>query len=158
MAPRSTCRRACRWEVRRLACCNAAYVGHHASQPSLTPTTTLVSAPVTKFFILGKGVCLKQQAVAQISTDRLPACWPALAVQAHIGTNPDKLTDSVVRVKSLPFAASQLDIIRFFKDYRLKANGVQVGRGCAVRLPRAPSASPLPRQCCLRASSVWWPS
>lgn len=34
--------------------------------------------------------------------------------------------DSVVKMKSLPFDATQLDIINFFADFRLKPNGVQL--------------------------------
>jgi hypothetical protein len=34
--------------------------------------------------------------------------------------------DSVVKIKSLPFDANQLDIIHFFEEYRLKPNGVQL--------------------------------
>lgn len=34
--------------------------------------------------------------------------------------------DSVVKMKSLPFDASQLDIIQFFDSYKLKPNGVQL--------------------------------
>jgi hypothetical protein len=34
--------------------------------------------------------------------------------------------DSVVKMKSLPFDATQLDIIHFFEAYRLKPNGVQL--------------------------------
>eukprot|EP00775_Hariotina_reticulata_P011624 gene11624-11768_t len=34
--------------------------------------------------------------------------------------------DSVVKMKSLPFDATQLDIIHFFESYRLKPNGVQL--------------------------------
>lgn len=34
--------------------------------------------------------------------------------------------DSVVKIKSLPFDATQLDIIQFFEAYRLKPNGVQL--------------------------------
>jgi len=32
----------------------------------------------------------------------------------------------VVKIKSLPFDANQLDVIQFFVDYRLKPNGVQL--------------------------------
>ncbi|KAJ9533303.1 hypothetical protein QJQ45_026353 [Haematococcus lacustris] len=35
-------------------------------------------------------------------------------------------TDSVVKIKSLPFDASQLDVIQFFNGFRLKPNGVQL--------------------------------
>eukprot|EP00798_Chlamydomonas_sp_ICE-L_P009763 gene9763-7638_t len=42
------------------------------------------------------------------------------------GQNPNPVMDSVVKVKSLPFDASQLDVIKFFKDYQLKPNGVQI--------------------------------
>lgn len=34
--------------------------------------------------------------------------------------------DSVVKIKSLPFDATQLDIITFFESFRLKPNGVQL--------------------------------
>lgn len=34
--------------------------------------------------------------------------------------------DSVVKMKSLPFDATQLDIIQFFESYKLKPNGVQL--------------------------------
>lgn len=34
--------------------------------------------------------------------------------------------DSVVKIKSLPFDATQLDIIQFFETFRLKPNGVQL--------------------------------
>lgn len=34
--------------------------------------------------------------------------------------------DSVVKIKSLPFDATQLDIIQFFEGFRLKPNGVQL--------------------------------
>lgn len=34
--------------------------------------------------------------------------------------------DSVVKMKSLPFDATQLDIIQFFEFYKLKPNGVQL--------------------------------
>ena len=34
--------------------------------------------------------------------------------------------DSVVKMKSLPFDATQLDIIQFFEAYKLKPNGVQL--------------------------------
>lgn len=32
----------------------------------------------------------------------------------------------MVKIKSLPFDANQLDIIQFFKGYKLKPNGVQL--------------------------------
>jgi hypothetical protein len=35
-------------------------------------------------------------------------------------------TDSVVKIKSLPFDANQLDIIQFFDGFKLKPNGVQL--------------------------------
>ena len=35
-------------------------------------------------------------------------------------------TDSVVKIKSLPFDATQLDIIQFFDSFKLKPNGVQL--------------------------------
>jgi hypothetical protein len=35
-------------------------------------------------------------------------------------------TDSVVKMKSLPFDATQLDIIQFFEAFKLKPNGVQL--------------------------------
>eukprot|EP00873_Tetraselmis_striata_P041934 jgi/Tetstr1/462198/TSEL_007261.t1 len=35
-------------------------------------------------------------------------------------------TETVVRVRGLPMDAKQLDVITFFKDYALRANGVQV--------------------------------
>ncbi|KXZ49796.1 hypothetical protein GPECTOR_19g247 [Gonium pectorale] len=35
-------------------------------------------------------------------------------------------TDSVVKIKSLPFDATQLDIIHFFESFKLKPNGVQL--------------------------------
>ncbi|KAI8465392.1 MAG: hypothetical protein J3K34DRAFT_387951 [Monoraphidium minutum] len=35
-------------------------------------------------------------------------------------------SDSVVKMKSLPFDATQLDIIQFFEGFKLKANGVQL--------------------------------
>jgi hypothetical protein len=34
--------------------------------------------------------------------------------------------DSVIKMKSLPFDASQLDIITFFEGFKLKPNGVQL--------------------------------
>lgn len=34
--------------------------------------------------------------------------------------------DSVVKIKSLPFDATQLDIIHFFEVFKLKPNGVQL--------------------------------
>lgn len=34
--------------------------------------------------------------------------------------------DSVVKMKSLPFDATQLDIIQFFDSFKLKPNGVQL--------------------------------
>lgn len=34
--------------------------------------------------------------------------------------------DSVVKMKSLPFDATQLDIIQFFETFKLKPNGVQL--------------------------------
>lgn len=35
-------------------------------------------------------------------------------------------SDSVVKIKSLPFDANQLDIIQFFDGFKLKPNGVQL--------------------------------
>ncbi|GFR46386.1 hypothetical protein Agub_g7982 [Astrephomene gubernaculifera] len=35
-------------------------------------------------------------------------------------------SDSVVKIKSLPFDATQLDIIQFFESFKLKPNGVQL--------------------------------
>lgn len=35
-------------------------------------------------------------------------------------------SDSVVKIKSLPFDANQLDIIKFFEGFKLKPNGVQL--------------------------------
>ncbi|EFJ42006.1 hypothetical protein VOLCADRAFT_121578 [Volvox carteri f. nagariensis] len=35
-------------------------------------------------------------------------------------------SDSVVKIKSLPFDATQLDIIQFFENFKLKPNGVQL--------------------------------
>lgn len=34
--------------------------------------------------------------------------------------------DSVIKMKSLPFDATQLDIIQFFESFKLKPNGVQL--------------------------------
>lgn len=34
--------------------------------------------------------------------------------------------DSVVKIKSLPFDATQLDMIQFFEGFKLKPNGVQL--------------------------------
>lgn len=45
-----------------------------------------------------------------------------LTVQGHSHMH----MDSVVKMKSLPFDATQLDIIQFFEAYRLKPNGVQL--------------------------------
>ncbi|PNW74483.1 hypothetical protein CHLRE_12g494550v5 [Chlamydomonas reinhardtii] len=42
------------------------------------------------------------------------------------GHNHGAHTDSVVKIKSLPFDATQLDIIQFFDAYKLKPNGVQL--------------------------------
>ena len=35
-------------------------------------------------------------------------------------------SDSVVKIKSLPFDASQLDVLNFFDGFKMKANGVQL--------------------------------
>lgn len=40
--------------------------------------------------------------------------------------HPHVHTDSVVKIKSLPFDATQLDIIQFFEGLKLKPNGVQL--------------------------------
>eukprot|EP00195_Chlamydomonas_chlamydogama_P011755 CAMPEP_0202914098 /NCGR_PEP_ID=MMETSP1392-20130828/62202_1 /ASSEMBLY_ACC=CAM_ASM_000868 /TAXON_ID=225041 /ORGANISM="Chlamydomonas chlamydogama, Strain SAG 11-48b" /LENGTH=485 /DNA_ID=CAMNT_0049605619 /DNA_START=36 /DNA_END=1490 /DNA_ORIENTATION=+ len=43
------------------------------------------------------------------------------------GTNHSHVhSDSVVKIKSLPFDATQLDIIQFFDTFKLKPNGVQL--------------------------------
>lgn len=42
------------------------------------------------------------------------------------GNLPHIHLDSVVKIKSLPFDATQLDIIHFFEMFRLKPNGVQL--------------------------------
>ncbi|KAG2452738.1 hypothetical protein HYH02_002968 [Chlamydomonas schloesseri] len=46
--------------------------------------------------------------------------------QGSGGHNHGAHTDSVVKIKSLPFDATQLDIIQFFDAYKLKPNGVQL--------------------------------
>ena len=35
-------------------------------------------------------------------------------------------SDSVVKIKSLPFDATQLDVLQFFDGFKMKANGVQL--------------------------------
>ena len=40
--------------------------------------------------------------------------------------HPHGHSDSVVKIKSLPFDATQLDIIQFFEAFKLKPNGVQL--------------------------------
>eukprot|EP00878_Enallax_costatus_P015584 GHUV01016324.1.p1 GENE.GHUV01016324.1~~GHUV01016324.1.p1 ORF type:complete len:208 (+),score=38.75 GHUV01016324.1:247-870(+) len=52
--------------------------------------------------------------------------------------------DSVVKMKSLPFDATQLDIIQFFEAYRLKPNGVQL----VVRSDNKPTGE---------VGIAWWP-
>lgn len=52
-------------------------------------------------------------------TAALPRCR---ASQGHSHMH----LDSVVKMKSLPFDANQMDIIQFFEAYRLKPNGVQL--------------------------------
>lgn len=42
------------------------------------------------------------------------------------GNLPHIHLDSVVKIKSLPFDATQLDIIQFFEAFKLKPNGVQL--------------------------------
>ena len=35
-------------------------------------------------------------------------------------------SDSVVKIKSLPFDATQLDVLQFFDGFKMKPNGVQL--------------------------------
>mmetsp|Transcript_19521 Transcript_19521/g.50730 ORF Transcript_19521/g.50730 Transcript_19521/m.50730 type:complete len:528 (+) Transcript_19521:90-1673(+) len=72
--------------------------------------------------------------------DRYVRVYPALAtdeaemqqavLQQNMGPQGNGhgpgLSDSVVKIKSLPFDANQLDIIQFFEGFRLKPNGVQL--------------------------------
>jgi hypothetical protein len=54
--------------------------------------------------------------------------------------------DSVVKIKSLPFDANQLDIIHFFEEYRLKPNGVVCSPrsgSCGVADERQPQMRPV---------------
>lgn len=50
------------------------------------------------------------------------APWPCAQGNGHSHGH----SDSVVKIKSLPFDATQLDIIQFFEAFRLKPNGVQL--------------------------------
>lgn len=54
-----------------------------------------------------------------------PHCDIHLLLTQGNGPGPGQ-SDSVVKIKSLPFDANQLDIIQFFEGYRLKPNGVQL--------------------------------
>ena len=50
-----------------------------------------------------------------------------LCVRQLQGSNHGHVhVDSVVKIKSLPFDATQLDIIQFFAEFKLKPNGVQL--------------------------------
>ncbi len=54
-------------------------------------------------------------------------CCAALHHDAHgAQSNGHSQLDSVVKIKSLPFDANQLDIIQFFATFKLKPNGVQL--------------------------------
>lgn len=49
------------------------------------------------------------------------------SITQHQGNgNPHIHMDSVIKMKSLPFDATQLDIIQFFDGFKLKPNGVQL--------------------------------
>jgi hypothetical protein len=58
--------------------------------------------------------------------------------------------DSVVKMKSLPFDATQLDIIQFFEAYKLKPNGVQL----VVRSDNKPTGEVCTSQACGGCSSL----
>ncbi len=49
-----------------------------------------------------------------------------VAAQGSGGHGHGVHSDSVVKIKSLPFDATQLDIIQFFENFKLKPNGVQL--------------------------------
>jgi len=57
-----------------------------------------------------------------------PGCYSAgIALHLQMGNGHTYIhMDSVVKLKSLPFDATQLDIILFFEGYKLRANGVQL--------------------------------
>jgi hypothetical protein len=58
--------------------------------------------------------------------------------------------DSVVKMKSLPFDATQLDIIQFFEQYKLKPNGVQL----VVRSDNKPTGEVCASLACAGSSCV----
>ncbi len=60
------------------------------------------------------------------------------------GSHPHSHSDSVVKIKSLPFDATQLDIIQFFDAFKLKPNGVQL----VVRSDNKPTGEVGPRLSC----------
>ncbi|GAX80146.1 hypothetical protein CEUSTIGMA_g7584.t1 [Chlamydomonas eustigma] len=45
---------------------------------------------------------------------------------SQLGNGIHSHADSVVKIKSLPFDATQLDVIQFFEGFKMKANGVQL--------------------------------
>lgn len=53
------------------------------------------------------------------------------------GSSSHAHTDSVVKIKSLPFDASQLDVLHFFEGFKMKSNGVQL----VVRSDNKPTVS-----------------
>lgn len=70
-------------------------------------------------------------------------------------------SDSVVKIKSLPFDASQLDVINFFDGFKMKANGVQlVVRSDnkptgEVRYPLVTLKLNVPSDCYLQLTMQW---
>eukprot|EP00882_Tetradesmus_deserticola_P021590 GHRQ01023372.1.p2 GENE.GHRQ01023372.1~~GHRQ01023372.1.p2 ORF type:complete len:141 (-),score=28.12 GHRQ01023372.1:1231-1653(-) len=62
----------------------------------------------------------EQQQVLNALLGSCNAPLPSLQGHSHMHM------DSVVKMKSLPFDATQLDIIHFFEAYKLKPNGVQL--------------------------------
>lgn len=58
--------------------------------------------------------------------DQNPFKPSGIVAQGSGGHGHGVHSDSVVKIKSLPFDATQLDIIQFFENFKLKPNGVQL--------------------------------
>lgn len=47
-------------------------------------------------------------------------------LQGTVMPNVSNQGDSVIKVKSLPYDACQLDVLHFFENFRIRPNGVQL--------------------------------
>jgi hypothetical protein len=90
------------------------------AQQGMTPVQVRVSALDQSFFALCSCPGAMQNPGCCLSAPFLHYSFPLQGGHSHVHM------DSVVKMKSLPFDSTQLDIIHFFEGFKLKPNGVQL--------------------------------